>query len=1344
VQRAWRSGKAPTGVAALLIAVAAALGFAPRASAAITHEFLPVSGELGKGVEGAIPGPLSGVNALAADGGQLWVAERIEAGTNLGRSRVDSFDEITGQWLPPQFGEEREVSHLETGVAVGHAGGEAQTYVGAGVSGKNVVAVYGPGGKLQPEGIWEGTQTPAKAFNILKGLAIDHSGNLETQGDVYVATAETIDVYPGVAGGAESAPLGQIEGSPEAPSSGGHFAEVRGVAVSPTTGDVFVSDGKPGECAKGEAECVVDVFEPAGLPGTYTFLFKITGPPGQPFKRLGPIAVDGEGDIYVLEKDANVVDQFSPTGEYRGQLTGTGEGAPFHSLSSIAADRETGMLFVGDYDESQTAGAVDVFGPTLVVPDVRTEPATGVAVDVKEGQGEAHATLNGSVNPLSEGEATCEFAWGTSEALGQLAACEPPGVPDGASPVPRSAKLTGLLPDTTYFFRLRASNHNGTNPGEPPQTQSFMTPGPGIHSASVSDVAATSATLHASIDPNGAPTSYYFQYGRSTSYEASVPAPPGEAIGSGEEDVQVAPRHIQGLSPQSTYHYRVVAVSTLQVEGKATQVTFTAPDQSFITQEGSSSGAELPDERRWELVSPPDKHGALLSPIGETGVIQASASGSSISYLANIPTEETVKGFLYNAAQVLSDRGPAGWSSLDISLPHVSTRGLPVGLGREYRFFSGDGCTAVVEPFGEFTSLAPEVFPPESERTPYLRHSCECPAAPSSCYEPLLTGAPGYADVPSGTEFGGSGQLRGRAQFLGASPDAQHVILAAEVALTPTEAGGEAQLYEFSANKPPAERLQLISLLPANGEGKELPASRPELGDGRLARDAVSADGSKVIFSDGEGHLYERDTAAASTVQLDVPEAACVEAGGCSSGGGARYQAASADGSRVLFTDTQRLLAGSGHLSAKPDLYECRIEAGACELTDLTAAPGPGQSADVQGALLGTSEDGSWVYFVADGVLGDGAESGASQGDCKRPSGSRGEGGCSLYVEHEGQVRFIAQLSGEDYPDWTELHLLNVQTARVSPDGQYLAFMSERSLTGYDNHDKVSGEADEEVYLYSARSGKLSCASCNPSGARPSGVDYRQIKDGLVSGDGVWPDEAWIAANVPGWTPFELSHALHQPRYLSNSGRLFFNSSDALVAQDINGNQDVYEFEPAGVGGCSSSSTTYVAVQGGCLALVSSGRASGESGFLDASESGDDVFFLTNERLVSKDVDTALDLYDAHVCSAAAPCFEEGQAAPSCVTAEACRAAPTPQPSIFGPPSSATFSGQGNLPPQSVGGGVKPTRAQLLAKALKRCRVRYSKQKRRRARCVAQARRRYGPHRPAKGSRKPAKGGKKT
>ena len=310
--------------------------------------------------------------------------------------------------------------------------------------------------------------------------------------------------------------------------------------------------------------------------------------------------------------------------------------------------------------------------------------------------------------------------------------------------------------------------------------------------------------------------------------------------------------------------------------------------------------------------------------------------------------------------------------------------------------------------------------------------------------------------------------------------------------------------------------------------------------------------------------------------------------------------------------------------------------------------------------------------------------------------------------------------------------------------------MSQARLTGYDNRDVATGKAAAEVYLYDATSKHLSCASCEPSGARPTGVEYHKLEPGsggLVGGPRqVWTEKGLVAANVPGWTSMGSKEhpgfaARYQPRYLSNSGRLFFNSADALVPQDSNATEDVYQFEPPGVGNCTQSLPTYSPRSGGCVALISSGRSAQESAFLDASESGDDVFFLTSAKLSALDSDSALDVYDAHVCSSASPCiaFPTTQS-PPCTNEASCKASPTPQPSIFGAPASATFSGPGNPPPPPPP-PPPPTphkktpeqiRIQKLNAALKACRGKHDKHKR--ISCEKAARKRY-----AKTARKSAR-----
>jgi hypothetical protein len=211
---------------------------------------------------------------------------------------------------------------------------------------------------------------------------------------------------------------------------------------------------------------------------------------------------------------------------------------------------------------------------------------------------------------------------------------------------------------------------------------------------------------------------------------------------------------------------------------------------------------------------------------------------------------------------------------------------------------------------------------------------------------------------------------------------------------------------------------------------------------------------------------------------------------------------------------------------------------------------------------------------------------------------------------------------------------------------------------------------------------------------------------------------------------------------LVDSGREFFNSADALVPQDKNNVEDVYEYEPPGVGDCSSSSATYSTASGGCVSLISSGSAKEESAFLDATANGDEAFFLTQARLTSSDVDTSFDVYDAHVCSDSSPCPPPpAPPSPAC-QGDACQSPSSPPGEET--PSSLTYKGPGNAAPPAAAPPPKPkplTKAQLLAKALRSCKAK--KVKKKRVSCELQARKKYGAKKASK-SKQRAKGKKSS
>jgi hypothetical protein len=1163
----------------------------------------------------------------------------------------------------------------------------------------------------------------------------------------------------------------------------GRLKEPDGVAVNEATGDIYVVDKGANRVARfTEGGTYQAEFNGSGLlPGEQ----KAAGGGGGAgevetgrFVRPEGIAVDNachlhglteatkptcaefdasNGDVYVVDAGHQVIDKYSPDGAYIGQISEGGEGAFPLPLDGVTVDRQ-GAVWV--YLENQA-----ILGFTNHVPNAFKPPQAkvkelegfglpGIAVDSTGDFYVRNTHGTDSVGRVAKVDASGKVL--IEEVDSEKATAVAVEQTTNDSFIDNITTVGVFDPSGTLLERLgeeHGEKHliGGAGIGVNASAGAFyvadsasdvvtvfgpVSPSaPTVESESVSQIASDSATLNAEIDPRSeaseAATEFHFEYGRCagpddcamSGYESSAPIPDAQI--AADFEVHAVGELIYGLQPNTTYHFRVVAHN-----GRGNALGL---DSAFTTQ-GAGGELSLPDGRGWELVSPPDKFGAAIEPISEFGVIQASASGDAITYLANAPTESQPQGNT-NQTQVLSSRDSASWASRDIAIPHSAATGLAIGPGPEYKFFSSDLSDSAVQPFGQFI---PQLSGEASESTAYLHDlgaSCE-----ESCYHPLVTGKLGFANVSPGTQFGeearcqpsggGAGVFCGP-EFLGATEDLEQVVLHSKAALK-TGAGGE-QLYEWAGGA-----LSQVSVLPGEQAAPESPT--PHLGlESQGARGAISADGSRIVW-EAAPNLYLRDMARTETAQLDKAEASCEAKTECTSGGG-RFQIASADGSTVFFTDTHRLTADSGAVSTgsniKADLYECRIAIENsklhCELSDVTPESGEG-SADVQGGVLGASEDGSWIYFVARGVL-------SQQPNRKHEKALQGEP--NLYVRHGVSTTFITTLSSGDSHDWAEA--LFEQPARVAPNGQWLAFMSQRSLTGYDNRDALSGRPTVEVYVYNGTTEALECASCDPTGARPVGVEYHQLEPGsggLVGGPrGIWPDAALVAANVPGWTAIASGaqqKERYQPRYLNDAGRLFFNTADALVSQDANNTQDIYEYEPPGVGSCKTSSETFSARSAGCAGLISSGKSSRESAFLDASESGDDVFFLTAARLSTLDTDAALDIYDAHVC-ADSPCITApASPAPPCTNEFSCKASPSP-PSIFAPPPTIAYGGPGNFaalrpaspPPRKT---AEQLRLERLAKALKTCRK--EKAKKERQSCERSARKKYAKPKGRRSSKK--------
>lgn len=1072
--------------------------------------------------------------------------------------------------------------------------------------------------------------TESSNFERINGVAVD-----QQTGDVYVLDGEAGALEKFSAAGqplAWGGSAGYISGNKItglAPFTGSNKSQI---AVDSTSHVVYVTEQHSIRAFHENGEAA----EFTAGPGANLSEIPSAG-------ELVGVAVDSNGDIYATEY-AGAVSVYAPTGE---AITSLAVPTPPGNLS-VASD---GAVYVAN-SETGVAGGVHKFIPSEFPVTVTTTYTAGPILEHPSDN--SSFTVGVGVNPVTDDVYVMETDFGSSwikkyDSSGAFVRFF--GKPGEEGELANFGQGIAVLGGGEQFqFYVGNSQEMADGFSKVAIFGEVINPGrPSIAAASASAVTADSATLHARINPDTFATTYHFEYGLgdcslSASACASVPLG-GAAIGDGHHIVAVS-QAIADLQAGTTYHYRVVAENS---EGPSEGL-----DHTFTTQVGGL-GFQLADNRAWEMVSPPDKHGGVLTGTLNAHV-QAAANGEALSYPSRGSIEVDPEGsrIVEESAALARWTKSDGWRSKEITLPNDRVTPIPIGHLNAYKLFSTDLSSALVEP----RSTMP-LSPQSSERTPYLRDSTE-PAT----YTPLVTAA----NVPPGTEFGGDpNSSLGSVMLAGANPDLNHVALSSEVPLT---MGAPRQsLYLWSAGQ-----LRPLSVLPA-AEGGAMVATRLVGSGPGSVRHAVSDDGSRVFWSTGTPSkitgLYLRDTVAEETARLDV-----VPLGGGSSE--PVFQSANRQGTVAFFTDTQQLTADAGTSGA--DLYRCEISAGSpvggcTSLVDITAPlSGSGESAEVQGRVSGISDDGETVYFVAKGVL-DNAANGASE--------SAVAGRPNLYLWREGLgVRYVATLAQEDENDWGgSVGLAYRMSAAASPSGRYLSFMSLRSLGGSANLDAGSGKPVEQVFRYDANADRLDCVSCNPTGGAPEGVaEELELVDPQSLLDPRW---AWlkqrVAAILPEPTVTELQDlSLYSPRAVLNNGRVFFNAIDGLVPADSNGQWDVYQYEPTGVGDCTTSSggAAISRSAGGCVSLISSGTAEKEAAFLDAGESGDDAFFLTPARLSVTDEDNELDAYDARVDGVPATLPPNTE----CL-GEACQ--PPPVAPNDPTPASAAFKGPGNVKPST-------------------------------------------------------------
>jgi hypothetical protein len=305
-------------------------------------------------------------------------------------------------------------------------------------------------------------------------------------------------------------------------------------------------------------------------------------------------------------------------------------------LSGLARGRLFHYRLVATSDAGTSRGADRTFS-TVGAPTAVTDAASSIAP--------TSARLNGTVSP--NGQATSwYFEYGTSTRYGARTPVRNAGSGTGAVRV--SASLTRLSRTTTYHYRLVATNASGTSVGG---NRSFSTSlSPAALTGAAGNVGATTATLNGSINPRGRATTWWFEYGTTSSFGSRTPS---RSAGSGVGARSVA-APLSGLTAGTVYHFRLVARSDAgtSVGARATfttvGVTLDAPALRVVYGRGLMLSGTVPTRRAGEAVA------VLERRMGESAfrsiATVTTAADGSWRYLAR-PTILTSYAAIWNRGQ---------------------------------------------------------------------------------------------------------------------------------------------------------------------------------------------------------------------------------------------------------------------------------------------------------------------------------------------------------------------------------------------------------------------------------------------------------------------------------------------------------------------------------------------------------------------------------------------------------------------------------------------------------------------------------------------------------------------
>lgn len=619
--------------------------------------------------------------------------------------------------------------------------------------------------------------------------------------------------------------------------------------------------------------------------------------------------------------------------------------------------------------------------------------------------------------------------------------------------------------------------------------------------------------------------------------------------------------------------------------------------------------------RSYEMVSPVDKNGGAA--LSGYNVVAAAPDGEALAFCTTsiFGAEPGMQSLL--CADYVSRRGATAWQTksssprfcrIDFGAPGGGTAAF--GTQQQVNYSLNLDHAAFLQPENPGCQIDPlDPLAPLPQKNLY-RESL----TPSPNYQLL---APQY----------------GEARYWASSDDFSHIVYTSRGKQTPDAPAGSAyKVFEWDEGT-----LRLVSRDPA---GNPFTTDSLALDDGV---NGVSADGERIFFRN-EGSQFELYLREDATTTYDISASECTAS--CGTDANDVFLFATEDGSRALIRSAAKLTDDDNSTglvdptsATFSDLFLYTHSADPDADTNLTLLsrdnePADGGNADVQD-VVGTNEDASVVYFAAQGQIVAGEPTAVG------PKIYRWDlNGGSPTVE------YLATLNTSDAAENWQGDGVAPENRQVTPDGQYLLVGTKVAL------DPV---ADTDVTIDQYRWGQADgwvCVSCQAPGI-PSVGDVP------------------LAYRIN--FPLDLARSQQRRIVMSDDGqRIFFESVDALVPDDVNGE--------AGCPSLTSNGKTPICKDvyewhDGALGLVTTGTSNlpAPTMLLGASADGEDVFIYSDQKLVGWDSDVNGDIYDARLGGglpepppSGAPC--EG---------ESCRGATPAAPAQSGA-GTAAFEGPGN------------------------------------------------------------------